>query len=148
MNIYEYLQQIRQLDYKVKNAKSEYDRLMILATSAGAIDYSVDRVQNGKTEKEPTFVKTLDQLADQRRELELMMIHYNNIRNRIYLQIDSLPSATQARVLYLHYFEYKPLDRCAYEMNYSFGGVKKIFRAAIRNLRNKYREEIEEFDNE
>ena len=77
-----------------------------------------------------------------------MMLHYNNIRNRIYMQIDSLPSATQARVLYLHYFEYKPIEKVAIEMNYSFGGVKKIFRAAIRNFRNMYRDEIEEIDNE
>ena len=69
MNVYEYLQQIRQIDYKVKNVKSEYDRLMVLATSASAIDYSVDRVQNGKTEKEPSFVKTLDQVEAQRKQL-------------------------------------------------------------------------------
>ena len=116
---------------------------MELATTAGAIDYTRESIQNGKTEKEPAFVKVLDQIDERRTELFELIQNYEALRSKIYRQIETLP-AEQAKVLYKRYFEYKKLERVAIDINYSFYGTRSIFRAGIRNFNKMY---WREFDN-
>lgn len=144
MNTYEYLNQLRQIDYKIKNAKSELERLETLATTASAIDYTRESIQNGKAEQEPAFVRTLDQIADKVARLDEMLTSYECIREKIYNQVNNLPNAQQSRVLYLRFFEFKTLEKISCELNYSFYGVRAIYRGGLRSFRRIYGEEFEE----
>lgn len=143
MNVYEYFQNIRKLDMKIRSANNEIERLNTLISSASAIDYSVERVQNGKTEKEPSFVYTLDQIEENRAKLSAMILRYENYRNDAFTRLDIL-TPNQSRVLYLRYFEYKSLERVSREMHYSFNGCRKIFRSAIKKFAEVYGEEFED----
>lgn len=139
MNVYDYLNQIRKLDYKVKNAEAEIDRLRTLATSAGAMDYSVDIVQNAKATQEPSFVHTVEQIDGQLEKLQKIISDYNDLRTDIYNQINSL-TPIYARVLYLKYFEFKNWEKISKDINYSYSGVRYLFRGAIREFRERYGE--------
>lgn len=137
MNVYEYFQNIRRLDYKIKSANSEIERLTELITSASAVDYEVERVQNGKTEKEPAFVHTLDQIDEHRQKLSQMILQYEKYRNKAFERLDVL-TPMQSRVLYLRYFKYLSLEDVANEINYSFFGCRYIYRAAIKKFKEVY----------
>lgn len=141
MNVYEYLGQIRRTEYRVKNAEREIERLKTLAQSAGAMDYSVEIVQNGKATQEPSFVHTLEQLNDKMEKLQKVIADYNDLRSKIFEQIDAL-TPLQSRVLYLKFFEYKNIDKIARDINYSYYGARAVFRGAIRAFQNKYGEEF------
>lgn len=141
MNVYEYFHQIRKLDFKVKNAQAELERLQVLSESVNAVDYSVDRVQNEKANKEPAFVYVLDQIDSMSHRLAELIAQYNDLRDLIFTQIESLDSV-QARILYLRYFEFMSLERVSCEMNYSYYGTRSIYRAAIRKFKALYGEEF------
>lgn len=142
MNVYDYFRLIRKNDYKVKNAKAEFQRLMDLAQSVNAVDYSADRVQNGKTNQEPAFVHVIDQIDDKQRALAELISKYNQFRDLVFSQVESL-EPVQARVLYLRYFEFKSLEKISVEMHYSYYGTRSIYRGAIRAFKAKFGEEYE-----
>lgn len=144
MNVYEYLRQIKKYDYRIKCAKEEIERLSQLATTASAVDYSVERVQNGKTEQEPSFINALDKLDAARKKFDNLVTEYTRLRDHIYDEVDSLPDALQSRVLFLHYFEFKGMHQVAKETNYSYNWIRIVFTNAIKSFQNMYGEEFEE----
>lgn len=141
MNVYEYFQNIKKLDYKMRNIRAEMNRLEELSVSAGAVDYSTERVQSGKAEQTPTFVHNLEQMAEQRQRLLETAYKYESYRNLAFERLDVL-EPLEARILYMRYFEYKNLETVADELNYSFFGVRYNYRSAIRKFKEHYGEEF------
>lgn len=143
MNVYEYLNQLRNYQYKVENARSEIKRLESLATSVGAIDYSRESIQNGRTEREPSYVYTLEQISEHREKLVALVKEYDELRHTVYLQIEELEDGLQAKVLYLRYLEFKNLKReIPRIISYSQAGTRNIYRAGIRNFKRIHGEEF------
>lgn len=139
MNVYEYFQNIRRMDMKIQNANNEIKRLTDMMSGIGAVDYARESIQNGKTEKEPSFVYKIEQIDEHRRALEQMVERYENYRQKAFERLDIL-TPIESRVLYLRYFEYKNLEAVAAELNYSFFGVRHIYRSAIKRIREHYGE--------
>lgn len=144
MNVYEYLRQIKKYDYRVKSAQEEIERLSQLATTASAVDYSTERVQNGKAEQEPSFVNALEKLTEARQKFDQLINEYTRLCNHIYDQINDMPDALQARVLYLHYFKYMNVYKIADETNFSYNWIRKVFMHGIKSFKSLYGEEFEE----
>lgn len=144
MNVYEYLRLIKKYDYRVKCAQEEIERLSQLATTASAVDYSVERVQNGKANQEPSFVNTLDKLTEARKKFDELIKEYMRLRDHIYEQVSEMPDALQARVIYLHYFEFMNLYQVAKDTNYSYNWIRIVFTNGIKSFTKLHGEEFEE----
>lgn len=145
MTTYDYLIQIQTIRSKIRTIEREIKHLSEVAESASAIDYTRESIQNGKADKEPTFVRVLDQVEEQKNKYLEMIISYNAIREKIFAQVNALPDENQARVLYKRFFENKKLEEIARETNYSIWRIRDFYRAGKREFRRRY---SEEFDNE
>ena len=137
MTAKEYLQQIQLDDIRINQLKELIESQRAMTTPISGIDYSKDRVQTS-TDGTPGMLKSVENLYDAELRLNRMIAIFNDERERIMSEIQSLDKPEYIELLYMRYVEYMSLEEICVEMKYSYPHIKRIHGIALQVFYNKF----------
>lgn len=124
MDAREYFINIRKGFYTVKAIREEIDELTSLSQRAGAMDYSIERVQTGEAIKEPSFVKVLDRISDVVIKYEARVQEILKEREEAFRQLQLLDDGLKIEIIYCKFFQNMTLEQIAKAKHYTLDTVK------------------------
>lgn len=134
MDAKEYFLNIRKMGFKLKMVEDDVKELVNLSERAGAMDYSIERVQTGEAIKEPAFVKVLDRIEKRRDAYRELFLEYEEATTNATRQLNMLEHSVGASIIREKYFKGKTLEKISREMNYSLPNVKYHYGNAMREF--------------
>lgn len=133
----EYFLEIRNMEYKVQILSSEIKHQRELLGSSGAMDYSVDKVQNGSSEKYPSYVKTIERIDKKIREWEELMAEYTNIREEALSKLELLTDDKDKLVLHHKFFLFMTFEQIERATHISFGNVRYHYGKGLKEFEER-----------
>lgn len=131
MTAEKFLEQIERADRTIDNKLSEIYRLRCLATS---ITVPTDReaVQtSGVSDKVGNIVA---KIIDLENEIDNLIDEYIDIRQQCINVIESLSDPLQYTVIHKHYVQYKSFVEIAEEEKYTYDGIMKVRKRALKKI--------------
>lgn len=136
MTAKEYLMQIKLLDVKIQQKRTQVDDLKDRATSISGQQTDAVRVQSSKDGD--TIGRKVAKYADLEAEIEADTYELLQLKHSIINQIQQLTDRRYVELLYKRYVEYKRLELIALEMNYDYDYVRALHGYALQEFANKY----------
>ena len=131
MTAVKFLEQIERADRTIDSKLSEIYKLRCLATS---ITVPTDReaVQtSGVSDKVGNIVA---KIVDLENDINNLIDEYIDIRQSCIEVIESLSDPLQYTVIHKHYVQYKSFVEIAEEENYSYDGIMKAKKRALKRI--------------
>lgn len=128
----EYLNQIRIADMKIEQKLKEYEDLKKRCSILNGMDYSSVRVQTSPDGQ--GFTRAIDKLVDLEREINADIDLFYADKHQKIGEIQSVGKPEYIDVLYRRYVEYKPLERIAADMGYSYNWCCSIHGRALKEF--------------
>lgn len=138
MTAKEYLRQIKDLEIKIAQRRSERDQLIADAMGNGSPRLTVDKVQSSAAGDQ--MGDKLADAADIQHEIDWLINKLIADRHRIIGEIHTLTDARYIQILYLHYVEGKKLEDVAETMvktngkSYSYDHIASLHGLALREF--------------
>ena len=138
MTAKEYLRQIKNLEIKIAQRRSERDQLIADAMGNGSPRLTVDKVQSSAAGDQ--MGDKLADAADIQHEIDWLINKLIADRHRIIGEIHTLTDARYIQILYLHYVEGKKLEDVAETMvktngkSYSYDHIESLHGLALQEF--------------
>ena len=142
MTAKEYLTQVGDLDHRISILLRERQSLIAKVSGVQSPQLKDDRVSGGGSGD--AMAGTINRYVDIERELTEMTERYVELRLQIVRQIEDLPDARHAQLLYLRYVEGRRLEDIACIMKrpgglfYSYRHIKRMHGCALASFSRKY----------
>ena len=137
MEAKEYFLEIRNMEYKVQILSAEIKHQRELLSSSGAMDYSVDKIQNGSSEKYPAYVRTLERIDKKMREKEELLAEYTSIREEALSKLELLSDDKDKLVLHQKFFLFRTFEQIERETHISFGNVRYHYAKGLKEFEQR-----------
>ena len=134
-----YLNQLRNIDKRIKNKITEAEkwREIALSTNGGKLD-DVKVQESGNHDKIGTAVAMA---VDYERESERLAEELTALKARIIEQIDGIDDPLHYNILHLLYVENKRFVEVAVMVDYSYRQTKRHYNQALKAFEEKYGKE-------
>lgn len=130
MNVVEWLDDVRKLDYMVDNLILRKEEIRTLATKISSGQDDGMPHASGMSDKVGNLVA---KLVDMEEDISRAIDRYVDHKTEVCRQLEKLP-AKQYQILYLHYIRYKSWSEVADEIGYGFRQVRRIKNEGLKNL--------------
>ena len=124
-----YLRKIELLDAHINNKLNDLYTLKTMVTKITATISPVAVSGSGSQDKRGDSVA---KIVDLQEEINRKIDKYVDLKREVSAVLEQLDDPDQVKVLHKRYFEYKPLERIACEMKYSFRNVCYIHGKALQ----------------
>jgi DNA-directed RNA polymerase specialized sigma subunit len=124
-----YLRKIELLDAHINNRLNDLHTLRTLATKITATISTVAVTGSSGQDK---LGDAVAKIVDLQEEINQKIDRFVDMKREISMVLEKVKDPDQVKVLHKRYFEYKPWERIACEMNYSFRNVCYIHGKALQ----------------
>ena len=131
MTAKEYLNQVRNLESKMKILKEEIDTLREMVVSTGAIQQGERVLSSGTQDK---TAETICKINEKECEWNDLMREFALARANVIINIQKLNNPEYEQILYKRYCQSKKWEEIALEMNYTYQWVCKLHGRALLEL--------------
>lgn len=131
MTTKEYLNQVRNLESKMKILKEEIDTLREMVVSTGAIQQGERVLSSGTQDK---MAETICKINEKECEWNDLMREFALARANVIINIQKLNNPEYEQILYKRYCQSKKWEEIALEMNYTYQWVCKLHGRALLEL--------------
>lgn len=131
MTAKEYLNQVRNLESKMKILKEEIDTLREMVVSTGAIQQGERVLSSGTQDK---MAETICKINEKECEWKDLMREFALARANVIINIQKLNNPEYEQILYKRYCQSKKWEEIALEMNYTYQWVCKLHGRALLEL--------------
>lgn len=131
MTAKEYLNQVRNLESKMKILKEEIDTLREMVVSTGAIQQDERVLSSGTQDK---MAETICKINEKECEWNDLMREFALARANVIINIQKLNNPEYEQILYKRYCQSKKWEEIALEMNYTYQWVCKLHGRALLEL--------------
>ena len=131
MTAKEYLNQVRNLESKMKILKEEIDTLREMVVSTGAIQQGERVLSSGTQDK---MAETICKINENECEWNDLMREFALARANVIINIQKLNNPEYEQILYKRYCQSKKWEEIALEMNYTYQWVCKLHGRALLEL--------------
>lgn len=131
MTAKEYLNQVRNLESKMKILKEEIDTLREMVVSTGAIQQDERVLSSGTQDK---MAETICKINEKECERNDLMREFALARANVIINIQKLNNPEYEQILYKRYCQSKKWEEIALEMNYTYQWVCKLHGRALLEL--------------
>lgn len=128
-----YLEQIEELDYKIRDKIQELKDAKALAGAAGAIRYDKDRVVSSPS-KDP-MADSVVRYVDLENKIRKEALRYLILKNTIINQIMQLNDARYINMLVERYVNYRTVGEIARRLHYSYDWTRHLMARAINEFK-------------
>ena len=119
----EYLNQVRNLETKMKILKEEIDTLRELVVSTGAVQQEERVMSSGAQDR---MAETICKINEKEEEWNQFMREFALTRAEVIISIQRLNNSDYEQILYKRYCQGKKWEEIALDMNYSYQWVCKL----------------------
>ena len=126
-----YLRKIELADVHINNKLKDLDNLWTKATNITATISQVCVSGSGNQDK---VGDSAAKIADLQEEINRKIDNYVDMIREVSTVLEQIQDPDQVNVLHKRYFEYKPLEQIACEMNYSYRNVCYIHGRALQTI--------------
>ena len=130
VNVYDYLEQVRELDRRIEAKIWERRQIMDMATRLSA---PMDGMPKGKGTPSDLVGDCAVRLAMLAKELDEAIDRYVDTKQEVVSTLERLDS-DECGVLHRHYILYQTWEQVAETMSYSYTSVWRIKKRAIKHL--------------
>lgn len=131
MTVEEYLNKVKLNCIKVEQKKKQLKEVEEKRFYVSALDLSKERVRH--SHKNQNLSDVCEHLKENlKKQIAEYLLEKDNIINEIH----KLKNEIYVKVLYRHYVEYKSLELIAEELNYNYCYIRRMHRAALREINN------------
>ena len=123
-----YLRKIELLDTHINNKLNDLHTLRTMVTKITATISPVAVSGSGSHDK---LGDAIAKIVDLQEEINQKIDRYVDMKREISAVLEQMQDPDQVKVLHKRYFEYKPLERIACEMGYTFRNVCYIHGKAL-----------------
>ena len=131
MTAKEYLNQVKNLESKMKILKEEIDTLREMVVSTGAIQQGERVLSSGTQDK---MAETICKINEKECEWNDLMHEFSLARANVIINIQKLNNPEYEQILYKRYCQSKKWEEIALEMNYTYQWVCKLHGRALLEL--------------
>lgn len=131
MTAKEYLNQVKNLESKMKILKEEIDTLREMVVSTGAIQQGERVLSSGTQDK---MAETICKINEKECEWNDLMREFALARANVIINIQKLNNPEYEQILYKRYCQSKKWEEIALEMNYTYQWVCKLHGRALLEL--------------
>ena len=131
MTAKEYLNQVKNLESKMKILKEEIDTLREMVVSTGAIQQGERVLSSGTQDK---MAETICKINEKECEWNDLMREFALARANVIINIQKLHNPEYEQILYKRYCQSKKWEEIALEMNYTYQWVCKLHGRALLEL--------------
>jgi hypothetical protein len=131
MTAKEYLNQVRNLESKMKILKEEIDTLREMVVSTGAIQQGERVLSSGTQDK---MAEIICKINEKECEWNDLMREFALARANVIINIQKLNNPEYEQILYKRYCQSKKWEEIALEMNYTYQWVCKLHGRALLEL--------------
>lgn len=131
MTAKEYLNQVRNLESKMKILKEEIDTLREMVVSTGASQQGERVLSSGTQDK---MAETICKINEKECEWNDLMREFALARANVIINIQKLNNPEYEQILYKRYCQSKKWEEIALEMNYTYQWVCKLHGRALLEL--------------
>ena len=124
-----YLRKIELLDAHINNRLNDLHTLRTLATKITA---TISPVAVTGSSGQDKLGDAVAKIVDLQEEINQKIDRFVDMKREISMVLEKVQDPDQVKVLHKRYFEYKPWERIACEMNYSFRNVCYIHGKALQ----------------
>lgn len=124
-----YLRKIELLDAHINNKLSDLHQLRTMVTKITATISPVAVSGSGSQDK---LGDAVAKIVDLQTDINKQIDEYVDLKREISAVLEKMDDPDQVKVLHKRYFEYKPWERIACEMKYSFRNVCYIHGKALQ----------------
>ena len=127
----EYLNQVRNLETKMKILKEEIDTLRELVVSTGAVQQEERVMSSGAQDR---MAETICKINEKEEEWNNLMREFALTRAEVIISIQKLNNSDYEQILYKRYCQGKKWEEIALDMNYSYQWVCKLHGRALLEI--------------
>ena len=127
----EYLNQVRNLETKMKILKEEIDTLRELVVSTGAVQQEERVMSSGAQDR---MAETICKINEKEEEWNQLMREFAITRAEVIISIQKLNNSDYEQILYKRYCQSKKWEEIALELNYSYQWVCKLHGRALLEI--------------
>jgi hypothetical protein len=127
----EYLNQVRNLETKMKILKEEIDTLREMVVSTGAVQQQERVMSSGAQDR---MAETICKINEKEEEWNQLMREFALARAEVIISIQKLNNTDYEQILYKRYCQSKKWEEIAMEMNYSYQWVCKLHGRALLEI--------------
>ena len=127
----EYLNQVRNLETKMKILKEEIDTLRELVVSTGAVQQQERVMSSGAQDR---MAETICKINEKEEEWNELMREFALTRAEVIISIQKLNNSDYEQILYKRYCQSKKWEEIALELNYSYQWVCKLHGRALLEI--------------
>ena len=124
-----YLRKIELLDVHINNLLCDLHQLQTMVTKITA---TISLVAVSGTGSQDKLGDSVVRIVDLQNEINRKIDKFVDMKREISAVLEAIPDPDQVKVLHKRYFEYKPWEQIACEMNYSFRNVCYIHGKALQ----------------
>lgn len=124
-----YLRKIELADVHINNKLEDLQKLRTMVTKITATVSPVCVSGSGNQDK---LGDAVAKIVDLQSEINSRIDSYVDLKREISAMLEQIEDPDQVKVLHKRYFEYKPWEKIACEMNYSFRNVCYIHGKALQ----------------
>jgi hypothetical protein len=132
MTAKEYLNQVRNLESKMKILKEEIDTLREMVVSTGAIQQGERVLSSGTQDK---MAETICKINEKECEWNDLMREFALARANVIINIQKLNNPEYEQILYKRYCQSKKWEEIALDMGYSYRWILKLHGRALEEFR-------------
>ncbi len=127
----EYLNQVRNLETKMKILKEEINTLRELVVSTGAVQQEERVMSSGAQDR---MAETICKINEKEEEWNQLMREFALTRAEVIISIQRLNNSDYEQILYKRYCQSKKWEEIALELNYSYQWVCKLHGRALLEI--------------
>lgn len=127
----EYLNQVRNLETKMKILKEEIDTLREMVVSTGAVQQEERVMSSGVQDR---MAETICKINEKEEEWNNLMREFALTRAEVIISIQKLNNSDYEQILYKRYCQGKKWEEIALDMNYSYQWVCKLHGRALLEI--------------
>ncbi len=127
----EYLNQVRNLESKMKMLKEEIDTLREMVVSTGAVQQQERVMSSGAQDR---MAATICKINEKEEEWNQLMREFALTRAEVIISIQRLNNSDYEQILYKRYCQGKKWEEIALELNYSYQWVCKLHGRALLEI--------------
>lgn len=127
----EYLNQVRNLETKMKILKEEIDTLREMVVSTGAVQQEERVMSSGAQDR---MAETICKINEKEEEWNNLMREFALTRAKVIISIQKLNNSDYEQILYKRYCQGKKWEEIALDMNYSYQWVCKLHGRALLEI--------------
>ena len=124
-----YLEQIEELDYKIREKLQELEDAKAVAGATGGFDYSKERVKNSPSKD--AMADKVVRYVDLESKIQEEGLRYLILKNEIINQIMQISDVRYVNVLVERYINYRSITEIARGLHYSYDWTRHLMSRAI-----------------